>query len=139
MQLAAVRALAVQTDPRVAGLLVDAWAASAPTMRRELTEAMFARKDRLGELLTAIEKKKILAAQIEPLRLAQLRKHPDATLRARAAKVLVGQPAPERAKVVDRYKDALDLKADAERGKKVFAKNCATCHKLDNVGVQVGA
>ncbi len=139
VQLAAVRALSAQTDPRVAGLLTDAWAASAPTMRRELTEAMFARKDRLGELLTAIEKKKILAAQVEPLRLAQLRKHSDATLRARAAKVLVGQAAPERAKIVDRFKDAFDLKSDAERGKKVFAKNCATCHKLDNVGVQVGA
>jgi putative membrane-bound dehydrogenase-like protein len=139
VQLAAVRALSAQADPRVGGLLVGAWGASAPAMRRELTEALFARKDRLDALLAAVEGKKILAAQIEPLRLAQLRKHPDAALRARAVKLLAGQHASERTKVVDAYKAALDLNGDAGRGKKVFAKNCATCHKLDGVGVQVGA
>src|SRR5207248_920526 len=33
---------------------------------------------------------------------------------------------------------ALDLKADAARGKLVFKKNCATCHRLENEGFEVG-
>src|SRR5205814_314957 len=97
VQLAAVRALSAQSDPRVAGLLLDAWASAGPALRRELIEGLFSRKDRLGALLGAIEKKKVAAAQIEPLRLAQLRKHPDTALRARAARILAGQQAPERA------------------------------------------
>jgi putative membrane-bound dehydrogenase-like protein len=138
LQLAAVRALSLQTSSKVASLLLNAWPEGSPSVRRELTEALFARSERLATLIEAMAKKKVLAAQIEPVRLNQLRKHPDAKLRARALKVLEGQVAPERRKVVETYRPALDLKADVERGKKVFGKTCATCHKLEGVGVQVG-
>src|SRR5262249_52055106 len=80
-----------------------------------------------------------LAAHLEPQRVERLRKHPDRRVRERAAKVLAGQVAPERKKVVESYESALDLKADVGRGKKAFEKACATCHQLEGVGVQVGA
>src|SRR5258708_10287470 len=35
-------------------------------------------------------------------------------------------------------KAAHDLNGDKERGKAAFKKNCATCHRLENVGVEVG-
>jgi putative membrane-bound dehydrogenase-like protein len=139
IQLAAVRALSAHARPKVATLLLAAWSASSPAVRREITEALFARPERLSALLTALEMKTVLSAQIEPLRLNQLRKHPNAQLRAQAVKVLAGQMTPERRKVVEAYRSALELKADGEHGKKVFAKTCASCHKLEGVGVQVGA
>src|SRR5262249_27076280 len=67
-----------------------------------------------------------------------LRKHKDAKLRQRAQKLLAGQIAPDRAKVVKAYQDVLDLKADVVRGKVVFKKVCSTCHQLEKVGVEVG-
>jgi putative membrane-bound dehydrogenase-like protein len=139
VQLAAVRALSAHARPEVSGLLLQAWSGVSPAIRREIAEALFARSERLADLVTALEKKQVLAAHIEPVRLAQLRKLPDAKLRARALKVLAKQVAPERRKVVEDYRAALDLKGDAERGKKAFAKTCAACHRLENVGVQVGA
>jgi putative membrane-bound dehydrogenase-like protein len=139
VQLAAVRALAAHPGAKAAALLLDAWPSAGPTLRRELAEALFARKERIVALVSALEKKQVLALQLEPVRLEQLRKYPDLVLRARALKVLADQRAPERAKVVDGYRAALELKGDAERGKKVFQKNCATCHRLEDVGVQVGA
>jgi putative heme-binding domain-containing protein len=45
---------------------------------------------------------------------------------------------PERKKVVDEHQGVLDLQADADRGKAVFKKNCATCHRLENEGYEVG-
>src|SRR5262249_53454122 len=95
--------------------------------------------ERLTALLAAMEKKTVLAAHLEPVRLERLRKHPDKEVRARAAKVLEGQGAPERKKVGEAYEAALDLKADAVKGKAVCGKTCAACHRLENVGVQVGA
>jgi putative heme-binding domain-containing protein len=89
-------------------------------------------------LLDAIEAKKVPANQIEPFRLTQLRKHPNKAIRERAEKLLAGQLAPDRQKVVDAYKPALELDGDKGRGKMVFKKNCATCHRLENVGVEVG-
>ncbi len=138
VQLAAVRALALHARPQVAELLLAPWAGYSPAVRREAAEALFARADRLPALLTALEQKKVLANQLEPLRLEQLRKHPNARVREKARPVLAGQVAADRRKVVEAYRDALDLKADAGRGKAVFKKTCATCHRLENEGYEVG-
>ncbi|MFO0877786.1 MAG: PVC-type heme-binding CxxCH protein [Gemmataceae bacterium] len=139
VQLATVRAISGQPRAEVAGLLLEAWPSAGPTVRREMIEALFGRQERLAALVAAMEKKQVLPTQVDPLRLAQLRKHPDATLRARATKALAGMQTPQRAKVIEAYRAALELKADPMAGKKVFQKNCATCHRLENVGVQVGA
>lgn len=139
LQLGMLRALASHSHPNVATILLTAWPSASPTLRREMSEALFARRERVAALVTALEKKQVLAMHLEPARLAQLHKLPDASLRQRAAKVLAGQRAPERRKVIDAYRAALDLKGDPANGKKVFQKNCATCHRLEGVGTQVGA
>jgi putative membrane-bound dehydrogenase-like protein len=138
LQLAAIRALALHPRPEVAPTLLGAWSGYSPTVRRECVEALFARTERLQTLLAALEKKTVLAGQLEPARVEQLRRHRDPAVRARAQKVLVGVAAPERQKVVDAYRAALDLKADRLRGKAVFKKTCATCHRLENEGYEVG-
>jgi putative heme-binding domain-containing protein len=80
----------------------------------------------------------VLAGQLEPFRLDQLRKYPNAKLRARAQTLLAGLATPDRRKVLEDYQAALDLKGDGTRGKAVFKKTCATCHRLENEGVEVG-
>jgi putative membrane-bound dehydrogenase-like protein len=138
LQLAAVRALSLQDDPSVGRLLLRSWSAYSPGARREVLEAVFARRDRLPALLQALQERKIIAGQLEPFRLQQLRANPDAALRARASALLAGVVATDRQKVVDAYRPALDLRADAARGKLIFKKTCSTCHRLENVGVEVG-
>src|SRR5262249_46030908 len=139
LQVAAVRGLAMHNEPSVGPLLVAPWQSYSPEVRREALDALMARKERVQHLLTAIEKKEVLAAQLEPSRVAQLRKYPDAAVRARANKLLAGQIAPARQKVVDDYQNVLDLKGDAGRGKALFKKTCAVCHRLENEGKEVGA
>lgn len=138
LQLAAVRALSSQDSPKVADTLLSQWGSYGPALRREVLEALFARTDRLAHLLDAIEAKKVLAAQLEPARLDQLRKHPSAELRMRAVALLGTRAAPDRLKIIDEYKAALELRADAMQGKAVFKKVCSTCHRLENVGQEVG-
>jgi putative membrane-bound dehydrogenase-like protein len=139
LQLAAIRALGRHEGPSVSRALLSAWPGYSPTVRRECLEALFARTDRLNALLDALEKKSVLVAHIEPARLELLRRHRDPAVRARARKILVGQVAPDRQKIVAAFREALDLKADRARGKMLFQKNCATCHRLQNVGFEVGA
>jgi putative heme-binding domain-containing protein len=138
VQLAAVRALAAQDSPKVGDILVGSWPAYSPGVRREVVEALFARPDRLGRLLTALEEKKVAPAQIEPVRVEQLRKHPDARLRERTQKVFAGLGTADRRKVVDDYQAALTLKGDHDRGKVMFKKTCSVCHRLEDVGTEVG-
>jgi putative heme-binding domain-containing protein len=44
----------------------------------------------------------------------------------------------DRAKALTSFQAALALTADARHGKEVFRKNCSTCHRIDDVGVDVG-
>jgi putative membrane-bound dehydrogenase-like protein len=138
VQLAAIRALALHANPEVANLILESWASYSPTVRREALEALFSRTDRLPPLLRAIEEKKVLAGQLEPFRIERLRNHPNAKLRAKARLLLAGQSSSDRQKIVDAYRSALELKGEAARGKIVFKKTCATCHRLEDDGTEVG-
>jgi putative heme-binding domain-containing protein len=54
-------------------------------------------------------------------------------------KLLAGQVAPARQKVLDDYRGVLEMTANATQGKLLFKKICAACHRLEDVGVEVGA
>jgi putative heme-binding domain-containing protein len=55
-----------------------------------------------------------------------------------AGKLFEVETNTDRAKVLRDYQDVTSLPADAERGKLVFANRCSTCHRLNDVGHQVG-
>src|SRR5262245_19476556 len=139
LQLAAVRALAVRSEEKIAGALIAGWDRYGPELRRAVLEAMFARPHRVAVLLDAVEQKKVLAAQIGADRVAQLRSLPNTALRKRATALLAGQVEADRQKIVESYRSSLELKPDSARGKAVFAKQCAACHRLENEGHDVGA
>jgi putative heme-binding domain-containing protein len=139
IQMAVVRALAVRGDPEVSAILLAGWQSYGPELRRAVLEAVFSRPERVAALLDAVEQKNVLGSQLGADRIDQLRRLSDARLRKRAAALLTGQVATDRQKAVESYRGALDLTGDAARGKAVFKKNCAACHRLDNEGYDVGA
>jgi putative membrane-bound dehydrogenase-like protein len=138
LQMAAVRALSLHTDSRVADMLLSQWNSYSPMVRREVLEALFAMPGRLTQLLDAIEHKRVLAGQLEPVRLEQLRNHASEPVRRRARSLLAGQATADRKKVLKAYRPAVDLEGDVGRGRALFRKTCATCHRLENQGVEVG-
>jgi putative membrane-bound dehydrogenase-like protein len=138
IQLAAVRALANHDHPKAGEILLTSWEGYSPQIRREVLEALFARPDRVGQLLDAIESGKVLAGQLEPSRVDQLRKYPNAKIRQRVEKLLVEQTSPDRQRVLNDYRSALSLKSDSAHGKVVFKRVCSTCHRLEQEGIEVG-
>jgi putative membrane-bound dehydrogenase-like protein len=138
LQLAAVRALSLHDHADIAPTLLNAWSSYSPAARREVLEALFARKERLAQLLDAMAQNTVPAGQLEPSRLEQLRKYPDPELRQRAQSLLGRLGTPDRQSVLDAYRSSLNLRADIAHGRAVFRKTCATCHRLENEGVEVG-
>jgi putative membrane-bound dehydrogenase-like protein len=138
VQLAAIQTLADLPDKRVGPAIVEHWKSLSPTMRREAAEALLARADRIAALLHAIESHAISPGELDLPRAQQLLHHRDASIRERATKLLGDTVRSDRAKVIASYRKALDLKADAGHGREVFRKACATCHRAENQGVQVG-
>ncbi len=138
LQMFAIRALAGRQEKEVSDLLLQAWPSAGPQARREIQESLFARPERLGRLIEALERKTILPQHLDASRVSQLRGLGDAALRRRAEKLLTGAIDTNRQAVIDRYRSALELVGDGERGKAVFARVCAACHRLNDVGHEVG-
>jgi putative membrane-bound dehydrogenase-like protein len=138
MQTAAIRALAIHDNPRVAALILEHWPEYGPSVRREAIEALCARNDRLNKLLDAIAAKQVSASQIEAVRRQQILRIPNAAIRKRATELFAAAGNPDRRKIIEEYRPALEMKSDLARGKAVFTKNCSTCHKLGDEGHDVG-
>ncbi len=139
IQMAAVKSLSALRSPDAGGWLLEGWRGYSPQLRREVVEALFRDAARLPALLDAIEKKQISTAEIDPARQEALLKHRDKKIRQRAEQLIRADPSTSlRASVVAKYQDALKLEGNAERGKEIYLKTCATCHKLGKEGREAG-
>lgn len=139
VQAAALETLGRFDQPEIADLVIAAWPGLSPALRATAAETLFSRPKWIGAFLDAVEQKKIGGGDIDAARLRLLQSHPDAGLRARAAKVLAGTKLARRQEVVAAYQKSLQLKGDTVRGKAIFKKDCSACHRLEGVGNEVGA
>ena len=139
VQQAAILRLAATGDRNVGSVLLDAWRQLSPARREDVLDVLFSRKTWTSQLLAAIESGRVGPNDLSAARESMLRHHHDAELRRRAEKVL-RTTRDDRREVVQRYLDALaNRHGDAVRGKSVFAKRCASCHRLEDAGHAVGA
>jgi putative heme-binding domain-containing protein len=67
-----------------------------------------------------------------------LEQHADAGVRKRAAPWLAKIAIGRRQDVVEAYRETLGMDGDPSRGRQLFQKICATCHRLENVGHEIG-
>lgn len=138
VRIAALRALAAHPREEVPAILLKSWRSHTPAVRREVIEVLLRQPDRALVFLKEIEAGRIKANDLDPQRSKQLVGHGRADIRDLATKLLKGNLPADRKQVMERYQASLKLKGDGARGKAVFAKNCATCHKIDGVGHEVG-
>jgi putative membrane-bound dehydrogenase-like protein len=138
VRLASVRALAAQPRAEVAALILKDWRGLTPAVRREVCEGVLRQPERILVLLQEVEAGRIKPTELDVQRIRQLINHPRADVRERARKLLEHSLPADRKQVLERYREALKLKGEPSRGREVFRKNCATCHRVAGIGVDVG-
>ncbi len=139
LQLAAVRALAAFPDAEVARGLIAGWRTYSPLVRTEVVEALLARRERVPLLFDEIQEGRIGVGQVSAVRRGLLMKHADAAIRERAQALFARDAPGPRADVVKEYEQKLPaLKGNLDRGRVVFERDCATCHRLAGKGSDVG-
>jgi putative membrane-bound dehydrogenase-like protein len=143
VQAAAVTALEKLQRPELPQSLLGGWRSHTPALRQQILDVLLSRADWSAALLDAVERSEVAGSQLDARRRSQLLATNDRTLRQRAEKLLAGDVDPNRQQVVEQYsraslKAVLEGETDAARGKAVFAKRCANCHKLDGVGYAIG-
>ncbi|MDP1589461.1 MAG: c-type cytochrome, partial [Prosthecobacter sp.] len=138
---AAVQALGMISDPRVAGALAaeEAWALYSTPIRTAALTALMARPERTLILMEALESGAIRPASIDPISRGRLASHADANIKARAAAVFSQIENSDRNAVYEEYKTIFaSLQADPVAGREVFKNNCANCHRFAEDGFDVG-
>jgi putative heme-binding domain-containing protein len=138
LQTAAVATLGRVQQANVPELLLHNWKGFGPALRAQILDELLRRQGWMEAIFDAIDRKDILPIEIDAARRQRLLQQKDATLRKRAEKLFAGYINPDRQKVIDSYRSVLTTKGDPKRGAQVFTKICASCHRFQGVGEEVG-
>jgi len=137
LRAAAITALRTRQDQQLWQSLLGAFSQLSPSLRRTVIDASLGNPLATGLLLDLIEAGKIRPGELDRAAVSRLTKHRDPMLRSRAARLLADAVPADRRRVLADYQVALTLEGDAAHGKQVFKKNCAQCHRIGQVGVNV--
>lgn len=137
LQSAAITAtLAYHTDG--ATRLLKQWASISPTLRTQLVNELILDPQQAIQLLQSIEQGLLPAGHLDARQRQQLSGHMDKSIATLAARILATSGQSDRGKVLAAHRPVLTLAGDAERGRLLYRKNCATCHRLDDFGTTLG-
>lgn len=133
----AIDALAGRTDLFPWEQLLAEFSTESPQIRRRVLSGVLRSKDRIELLMEQIARGRIASSELESHQVNQLVQHRDSQIKARATELLAAAVPQDRQQVLAEYRSVLNMSADAQRGKQIFKKHCAVCHRIDDVGVDV--
>ncbi len=138
LQLAALDSLARFSEARIGEALVDKWPTLTPRLRSETIRTLLRRSTFTHALLDGLREGVIRRADLSSTQIRFLRNHRSKNVRAAALRTLESPPVRQRAEIIDSFRPALELKGNVRRGSAVFLERCASCHKLNDLGHNVG-
>lgn len=133
----ALSALLKRPAEQVNPALIELLPKRRGSVRRSILQAMASNVTRAPALLDEIEVGRVPVLEIDSTMEKMFYRLSDKEIVARAKKLLKREPPADRVKVLADYQSVLKMDSDPLRGKVVFEKNCATCHKVGGVGVNV--
>lgn len=138
LQQAALQVLSRIADDRVADIVLAELSSRTPAVKGPILDLLLSRPKWTQKLTSALASGKVPANDLDATRRQVLLDHPDAEVRSTAVRLFSGPTSADRARVLSEYGSALSQRGNAQNGKELFAKHCAGCHRLENVGHGVG-
>lgn len=139
VQQQALTSLARLNRKEIPELLLSRWSNHSPALRAQILDVMLREGNWRASLLEALKQKRVSPLDIGAAHRQFLIKRAAKSERELVTKLLGGSVNPDRAKVLLEYATASKTKGDVARGRALFQKTCAACHRVDNVGTQIGA
>jgi putative heme-binding domain-containing protein len=137
-QSAVVRSLARLNQPEIPATFTASWAKRPAEVKNAIVDAMLLREPWAFALTARIAAGDVAPTDVDAARRQRLLRHASPRVKEMAIKALGDFAEGGRAKIVETYRPAMTMAGDATRGVKVFANNCAACHKLAGVGNDIG-
>jgi putative membrane-bound dehydrogenase-like protein len=140
----ALRGLAAYGDPATPGRILEHYSGFSDEEKADAVSTLASRPAYAKALLAAIEQGAIDRNDLSPFTARQLAGLNDAELTEQLSRVWgTIRPAAEgKAELTAKYKGLLTREAlaaaDTGRGRQLFAKNCAACHRMFGEGGRIG-
>ena len=137
IQEAATRALMQYQSLEVAQRIMDVWPALSPRLRLAASDVLLSRTTWIAVMLERAGQGGFALNDLDPARLANLRNHRDPKIKQSIFTLLKSSGTGNRKETLERYRSSLELVGDKSSGKKIFAKSCSSCHRLEGVGYEL--
>ncbi|MGB7347742.1 MAG: PVC-type heme-binding CxxCH protein [Pirellulaceae bacterium] len=138
VQAASMAAISKNGSVEAAKVVLGIWPKLGPTVRGPALEFVLRRTDSTRLALAAMDAGKMNASALNIDQRVRLLKHTDEEIRQQAGVLFGGAVSSNRQQVAKEYEEALNLKASAAMGEKVFTRICAACHRIDGRGHDAG-
>lgn len=133
----ALQVTASLADPQGIEMLLANFSQRTPALRSTVIDGLLATEPRITKLLDLVESNQISFLEVGQTRLASLQQVKNPEIQERLQKLIVANAPADRSKVLEEYQAALTHEHDPLRGRELFSKNCAQCHKIGDLGVEV--
>jgi putative membrane-bound dehydrogenase-like protein len=137
VRLRAIAALTADSNLSAWRTLLAGFSKESPAIRSAILDGVLARPERTSLLLDEFAAGHIQPAALGAAHLDRLLKHTDPQIKQRASQLAAAAVPADRQQVLADYQSVLTMHGDAQRGRQVFEKHCATCHRIADVGVNV--
>lgn len=137
LRIAAIESLSDHRKEDPGPLLLPDFSTRTPSMQRAILSALMATPARTRTLLKEIESGRLPVTRLDVNVVNQLNRHRSPDIRDKARRLLAASIPQDRKAVLAKYKSSLQLKANSKHGRTVFEKNCAACHQVGGIGVNV--
>jgi putative membrane-bound dehydrogenase-like protein len=138
LQLDAVAAMARVGTPQIAAQFLNEWQKRPAKLRRLIISQLARRDEWIDLLLDAVAAGTVSPGEIDHLTRLQVSRRKNPKIVARAADLIPVERPVSRAGAIRSYEPALKLMGNTTAGAEVFRQNCASCHALNGIGVDVG-
>ncbi len=125
-------------EPGVADLVLSQWDQFAPAQRTQATDLLLRRETWALALLSYLQDENVPITTLDPGHIARLENYPSKKAQTLARELRGQHISQDRQQVFQDYRDMALAGGDAANGKAIFEKNCASCHKLGDVGQDIG-
>lgn len=135
-----ITALNAAGDAASGEALLTAFPQLTPAEQDLAFNALLARPDWTGAFLAAMEKGDLAPNMLGPSNVFRLRTHPVKEIAARATQLLdsVRKASPDKEALLAKLLPVVTQPGNAVKGREIFTSACATCHKFNDLGTEVG-
>ncbi len=138
VRLAALRLLPTRLDAAAAERLANDCPRSTTSLQHEIIECLCSSTVGTTTLLESIASGLIPPSRITPIRRSLLLKNTRPEIRQLAEKLLAPDRTTPRSQILTAWQDTLTLTGNSQQGRNIFQQECGTCHRMGNLGTDIG-